>query len=646
MNHSLNPAFITKSSFLILKLLLRLRFSKELRFSLNLNFIPFILLFISPTITSAQSGYWQQKVAYGMAIKMNPEKHQFSGAQTIKYTNNSPDTLTQVFYHLYFNAFQPGSMMDVRSRNLPDPDRRVGSRISKLKEDEIGYQKIDWLKQDGKKLDFEVVGTVAEVKLHKPLLPGQSTELSMEFNAQIPIQIRRSGRDNSEGVEFTMTQWYPKLAEYDKDGWATSPYVGREFHGVFGTFNVNITIDSAYTIAGTGALQNPNEIGHGYASAKAQTTPLTWKFKAENVHDFAWAADTNYVHTQTKTDNGTELHFFHLQDSILDSMWIALMPKTVALFNIMNSRFGDYPYPQFSVIQGGDGGMEYPMCTMITAEGSFGGLVSVTVHEAIHNWYYGVMATNESKYPWMDEGFTTFAQNIVLDSINEKGKSNPHSRSYTGYIFSAKSGTEEPLTTHADHYNTNQHYGLNSYSKGCVFLHQLSSVMGQEAFDRGMLNYWNTWKLKHPTPDDFKRVMEKTSDLELEWYFEHWIGTTKTVDYAIKNVIADGTKTNVLLQRVGEMPMPIEVTVETEKGKTIYYIPLEVMRGAKNPENETEKWVQSTDWPWTYEFYELEVKIPFGEIKRITIDASEKLADINRKDNQFPNEDLIIFKAK
>lgn len=634
MNHSLNPAFITKSSFLMLKLLLKLRFS--------------LLIVFTTTclIASAQHGYWQQSVVYDMDIKMNPEKHQFSGKQTIKYINNSPDTLTQVFYHLYFNAFQPGSMMDVRSRNISDPDRRVGSRISKLSEDEIGYQKIDWLKQDGKKLDFEVVGTVAEVKLKTPLLPGQSTTLSMEFEAQVPLQIRRSGRDNSEGVEFTMTQWYPKLAEYDKDGWATSPYVGREFHGVFGTFNVNITIDSAYTIAGTGVLQNPNEVGHGYASAKAQTTPLTWKFKAEKVHDFAWAADTNYVHKQTALENGTEIHFFHLQDPKLDSMWTELVPKTVELFNIMNNRFGEYPYPQFSVIQGGDGGMEYPMCTMITAEGSFGGLVSVTVHEAIHNWYYGVMATNESKYPWMDEGFTTYAQNIVLDSIRKSNKLNPHDRSYAGYIFSANSGEEEPLTTHADHYSTNRHFGINSYSKGCVFLHQLSSVTGQEAFDKGMLTYWNTWQFKHPTVDDFKRVMEKASGLELDWYFEHWVGTTKSVDYGIKNVIANGNKTTLVLQRIGEMPMPLEIAVTTEKDSTIYYIPIEIMRGAKSAEANDAKWVQATDWPWTYEFYELEINAPFGEIKSIVIDASQKLADTNRKDNEFPNEDMIIFKPK
>jgi hypothetical protein len=644
MNHSLNPAFITKSSFLILKLLLRLRFSMHLRFSLNL--IVFALLLISANLASAQHGYWQQEVVYDMDIKMNPEKHQYQGEQSIEYTNNSPDTLTQVFYHLYFNAFQPGSMMDVRSRNLPDPDRRVGSRISKLEEGEIGFQKINWLKQEGKKLDFEVAGTVAEVKLDQPLLPGQTTTLSMKFDAQVPVQIRRSGRNNKEGVEFTMTQWYPKLAEYDKDGWATSPYVGREFHGVFGTYNVNITIDSSYTVAGSGVLQNPDEIGHGYSKTKATEKELTWKFKAEKVHDFAWAADTNYVHKQTALENGTELHFFHLQDSILDSMWIELMPKTVELFNIMNNRFGEYPYPQFSVIQGGDGGMEYPMCTMITAKGSFGGLVSVTVHEAIHNWYYGVLASNESKYPWMDEGFTTYAQNIVLDSIRKSDKPNPHDRSYRGYIASANSGEEEPLTTHADHYSTNRHFGINSYSKGCVFLHQLSSVMGQEAFDKGMLAYWNMWQFKHPTADDFKRVMEKTSGLELEWYFEHWVGTTKSVDYTIKNVIADGGKTKVVLQRIGEMPMPIEVSVVTDKDSAIHYIPLEVMRGAKPAEAGSGKWKQHTDWPWTYEFYELIINAPFGEIKSIEVDASGKLADVERKNNAFPSEQMIIFQPK
>ena len=242
---------------------------------------------ISSLITSfalAQTGYWQQRVEYSMNIKMNVTTHQFDGDQKLVYYNNSPDTLSKVYYHLYFNAFQPGSMMDVRSRNISDPDRRVGDRIWKLRNDEIGYQHIASLKQDGKDLIYKVNGTILEVTLVKPLLPKAKSTFEMKFNAQVPLQVRRSGRDNREGIAFSMAQWYPKMAEYDYQGWHAYQYVAREFHGVWGDFNVSITIDPKFMVAATGKLQNPDKIGFGYekpgTSVAQSTNDITWNFIA------------------------------------------------------------------------------------------------------------------------------------------------------------------------------------------------------------------------------------------------------------------------------------------------------------------------------------------------------------------------------
>ena len=224
------------------------------------NFIKnviFILLFVSSLSFSYSQGYWQQSVEYDMDIDFNVETNQFTGIQTLKYSNNSPDTLNKIFYHLYFNAFQPGSMMDTRSRTIEDPDRRVGDRISKLNDSEIGFHKVSSLTQDGKSLEFQIEGTVLEVKLAEPILPGTTTVLNMSFQSQVPLQIRRSGRDNSEGIEYSMSQWYPKIAEYDERGWHAHPYIGREFYAPWGDFNVNITIDRNYILAGTGILQKP-----------------------------------------------------------------------------------------------------------------------------------------------------------------------------------------------------------------------------------------------------------------------------------------------------------------------------------------------------------------------------------------------------
>ncbi|MEO0330447.1 MAG: M1 family peptidase, partial [Bacteroidota bacterium] len=196
-----------------------------------------------------------------MEIEMNVGTNQLGGTQTLVYYNNSPDTLNRIFYHLYFNAFQPGSMMDVRSRTIADPDRRVMDRILYLDEDGIGYQRVSSLKQDGKNLNYEMVGTILEVALNEPILPGKKSTFEMEFTAQVPLQIRRTGRDNAEGIRYSMAQWYPKMAEYDEHGWHSNPYIGREFYGIWGDFDVKITIDSSYVVASTGILQNPEEIG-------------------------------------------------------------------------------------------------------------------------------------------------------------------------------------------------------------------------------------------------------------------------------------------------------------------------------------------------------------------------------------------------
>src|SRR5699024_7117030 len=235
-----------------------------------------------------------------MEVEMDVNSHQFFGKQHLVYYNNSPDTLHKVYYHLFLNAFQPNSMMDVRSRTIADPDTRVASRIQHLTSEEIGYQKVKKLKQDGKSVKFEEDGTILEVLLAKPILPNSKTVLEMEFQAQVPLQIRRTGRHNAEGIAYSMAQWFPKMVEYDYEGWHANPYVGREFHGVWGDFDVKITIDSAYTVAGTGYLQNAHEIGHGYTDGevkpKVKKGKLTWHFKATDVHDFVWAADPNYIH--------------------------------------------------------------------------------------------------------------------------------------------------------------------------------------------------------------------------------------------------------------------------------------------------------------------------------------------------------------
>lgn len=597
------------------------------------KYLSVLICFLSlSAIAQNNTSYWQQHVDYNMDIDMDVETFQYKGTQKLEYTNNSPDDLNRVFYHLYFNAFQPGSEMDVRLQNIQDPDGRMTtedkkSRIMSLSESEMGYIKVKSLTQDGKEVTYKTVGTVLEVELATPIKSGDKATFEMEFDGQVPQQIRRSGRNNAEGVSLSMTQWYPKMAEYDFEGWHADPYIGREFHGVWGDFNVNITIDKDYIIGGTGYLQNPEDIGYNYGDEgpkgkKGKKGKLTWKFKAPMVHDFTWAADPDYIHDKVTANDGTVLHFLYQDNDSIKENWKNLQPKTEQILEFFNENIGPYPYEQYSVIQGGDGGMEYGMSTLITGERKFGSLVGVTAHEMAHSWFQFILATNEAQHEWMDEGFTSFISSEAMNVVMGENKENPHSGSYRGYTYLANSGVEQPMTTHADRYNVNQAYSITAYAKGAVFLAQLEYLLGNNLQDEIIKEYYNQWKFKHPTPNDFIRVAEKVSGAELGWYLIDFGQTTNTIDYAVKT-IEDNTAT---LERIGLMPMPIDAKVTFADGTTkMVHIPLRMMRWVKpNAENVQE------DWPWAMPTYELKMD---KEISKVEIDPSQLMADVKRDNN-------------
>jgi hypothetical protein len=600
---------------------------------LNLSLL---VLFFGNITAQNNTTYWQQHVDYTMEIDVDAEKNQYKGEQTLIYTNNSPDTLSRVYYHLYFNAFQPGSEMDARSLAIEDPDRRVGDRISKLTEDEIGYIKPTKLKQDGKNLKYTIEGTVMTVLLNKAILSGESTTFKMEWDAQVPLQVRRSGRDNAEGVRFSMTQWYPKIAEYDFQGWHADPYIGREFHSPWGDYDVTINIDEEYMVAGTGYSATNVKGSTDYKEVKkAKKGKRSWNFVAPNIHDFTWAADPDYVHNQYDGPNGVTLNFYYKNNPNIKDNWTNLQSKTAEMLDFYNKNIGMYPYKQYSVIQGGDGGMEYAMSTLITGNRKFASLVGVTAHELAHTWFQFLLATNEGKHEWMDEGFTSYISDEAMNFINKANNPNPHDGSYKGYMFLAKSGKEQPQSTHADRYASNRAYGITAYSKGAVFLAQLGYVIGKDNLDKTLKRYFTDWSFKHPTPNDFIRVAEKVSALELDWYLMDWTQTTNQIDYAIKNVETRKDATVITLERIGLMGMPIDLDVTyTDGTQEQFYIPLQMMRGEKPADFIDYKRTISPDWAWAYPSYEL--KIPSTKkVRSIMIDASKRLADVQEENNSW-----------
>ena len=662
-----------------------------------------LLMGVLPVLSLfAQPDRWQQKVKYTMDINMNVNTNRFTGKQKLEYTNNSPDTLKKVFYHLYWNAFQPNSMMDQRSRVLgqkklgdrPDWDSRVRDRILNLEEDEIGYQKIQSLKMNGAAQKYTVHETILEVQLSQPILPKQKVVFDMNFEAQVPLQVRRAGRDNPQtGVRYSMSQWYPKICEYDYEGWHPTPYVAREFYGVWGDYDVKITIDKNYMIGGTGYLQNASQIGFGYEPKGAKVTKpagstLTWHFVAPNVHDFMWAADPDYAHiTRTITD-GPVIHVIYNRDTALlrkqfnnltssakathsndfnkylqnfDDSWKRVADAAVTVLPFIEKKFGPYPYKQYTFIHGGDGGMEYPMGTLVAGPG-----LGTAIHEWMHSWYQMMLGTNESQYAWMDEGFTNYATTLVsqyyqsvahitptqnetstgprrkflVDSLAGSNsyitRPNPHADTYDSYFDLAASGLEEPLTTHADHFETNYAYSQAAYAKGEVFLEQLGYIVGAPVRDAILLEYYKQWRYKHPNVNDFIRIAEKVSDIKLDWYKEYFVNTTKTIDYGIDSLWEEGGKTKIRLKRIGQMPMPVDVLIQfKDNTQLLAYIPQYLMFGQKPVEDPAIPRNVYEAWKWTHPTYTFEIDRKITDLKVIEIDPSQRMADVERKNNKL-----------
>ena len=600
------------------------------------RYLLFLLLFCYCISVKSQK-YWQQSVDYKMTVDVDVKTFKYNGQQTLVYTNNSPDTISKVFYHLFYNAFKPGSEMATRILSGKDPNKRFKIDINNIPKDEEGMLNVSNVKQNGVGLKIEYSETILEVSLNSILMPGDKTTISLDFEGQIPKIIRRAGRDSKEGVALSVAQWFPKIAEYDYDGWNAEPYIGREFHGVWGDFDVTINIDKSYVVAASGYLQNPQNYGHGYGGKKSKSRKgkTSWRFKAPMVHDFTWAADPDFIHDIYPGPNGVALHFFYKNNPEIIDNWKKLQPKTAELMRFFNNTIGKYPYKEYNVVHGGDGGMEYAMLTLITGNRKFGSLVGVTAHELAHSWFQHVLATNEMKHEWMDEGFTSYISKLAVDKILEENNPFPLSGSYKSYLNLALSGHEQPQSTNANRYDYNMAYESTAYSKGAVFLAQLGYVIGQENLSKTIKDYYDTHKFTHPTPNDFRRIAERVSGIQLKWYLTDWTQTTNQIDYGIKSVKETNKNTTITLERIGSMPMPLDILINYNDGSyEIQYIPISLMRGEKkNPYNLP--WSINKDWAWSRPEYTLLIEREKKDITAIVVDPTGYMADVNRNNNEY-----------
>lgn len=588
-------------------------------------------------------GYWQQHVDYNMHIDVDEVKFQYDGNMKLVYTNNSPDDLNKVYFHLYYNAFQPGSAMDHRLQNIPDPDSRMmftdtdgkkKSRIAALSPEDIGYQEIQSIRHNGKELKYKISGTIMEVDLAQTLKSGHKATFELKWKAQIPQIIRRGGKHSTEGVDFSMTQWYPKMAHYDHYGWHLDEYIGREFVAPFGDFDVKINIHKDYIIGSSGKLQNPTEV-KGYvqnAKPKVNQNKTTWHFKAKNILDFAWGADKNYIVSKQELKSGTELYFLRLNEDKNKENWDNAEPITMAFFDFMSEKFGQYPWDTYTIVQGGDGGMEYGTVTLITGNRNLDSLVGVIFHEVAHSWFQQMFAINETVHEWMDEGFTSYAHQLAdLHISGKKIEPNPNPAAYKDYFQLAKAGIEEPMSLLGDYYDYNYAYGVEAYVKGQIYLIQLGYIIGEENLNKTFEEFYKIWKFKHPEPHDFSRIAEKVSGVNLKWYDNLFINTTRTIDYAVKSV----NDKEIQLENLSNFPMPIDLYVEYADGsKELFYIPNLELRGEKPVENlEIYQGVKRTTlkpWAWSQPVYTLEAS---KQVKKVIIDPTQRLADKDYSNN-------------
>jgi len=619
--------------------------------------LPFLLLplLLPPPAAAQQAAPWQQEVAYEMDYRLLADRHRFEGTQRLVYTNNSPDTLRTAFYHLYFNAFHPNSLMAERNRHLPDPDTRMIPRLWELGPDEVGYHSVKSLTQDGEPARWRVHDTVMEVQLPRPVLPGTSTTFEMVFEGQVPLQTRRSGRDSREGVRFSMAQWYPKIAAYDAVGWHPHPYIGREFYGPFGTFDVRLTLPAEYVVGATGVLQNPGEVGHGYDAApdagRVATGParrpdgsapdsLTWHFRAEQVHDFAWGADPRYVyerhlaHDVPGRDEPVQIHLLYLPD--VAEGWAPLGGWVADMTRFFSERYGPYPYPQFTVVQGADGGMEYPMLTLITGRREPRSLFGVTAHEFAHMWFYGIVATNETLFSWMDEGFTNYATTEALHALFD-GAEGPadHTGAVETVARAQAAGFYERPNKPADWYDTNAGFSVAAYTAGQAFVSLLGYVMGDGLRDRLLYRYGTEWRFRHPYPADLQKLAQDVSGMQLHWLFEQFLNGAERYDYAVAGIDnaahAGGHRATVTLERRAPGVLPQDVRLRLADGSERWvHVPLAEAFGHKPT---GDGWTVAEPWPWVHPTHRVTVEVP-SPVVEAEIDPERRTPDLDRANNR------------
>ncbi len=581
----------------------------------------------------AQNGYWQQRVEYSIDATLNDKKATLTGKEKLTYFNNSPDDLKEIYFHLYWNAFKIGSHAMQHARE--GGEEEALKKLDSLKKSDEGFIKITSVKVNGVAYTPIIFESIAQIKLNEVIKAGSSAIIEVDFESLIPSCINRSGKNNPAGTDFSMSQWYPKLCRYDKQGWHTDQYLGKEFAGTFGKYDVSITCSKDLVVAGTGVLQNKKYKETGWESTTGnpdidKNKQTVWKFTADNVHDFAWAAEDTWYYSTLKIDD-IDFHFFYHNNETYKPAWTTLILFWADAYEICKKEFGVYPYPQFSFIQAGEGYMEYPMCTLL--EGGREDFFSTACHEFMHNFFYGIYGTDENLHHWMDEGLTSYAEARLSTAITNDF-ANPATEAGLIYKWVRTQFAEEPISTSANFFGAEYAYYNSAYYKGQLFPELIRYMIGDSVMRAGFANYYKNWKFKHPEPNDFVKNFEDVSGMELTWFQNYWLNTTKTVDLGIDSLTFKGSDAMLVFSNKG-VPLPVEFTAEMKDGsKKYFYIPIDLTNNPKT--NFMRPTTVLPYWSASEKKYRVLVKdLKKGTVKNITIDTDAFLPDMKPNNNVF-----------
>ena len=631
----------------------------------KLSFIIILMtLFFGVNAQADYESYWQQKTHYTIDASIDTETDILTGHEKLVYYNNSPHKLNKLYFHLYQNAFQPGSYLDNKQKNYNNPLRGFGRYESEGKGIEVSDITVN-----GEKVSATEDNTILEIALNNSIKPGDSVIVEMDFKTYFDIEAswRRMRVYETYGVKsYNGGHWYPRISVFDrKFGWTADQHLVHEFYGDFGTYDIQLTMPKHYILGATGILQNEEEVLPDSLKEKLDISnfkdkPLysapseiieptsetkTWHFQADSVHDFAFVASPLFRIGEVEW-NGIICRAMAMEPHAAG--WQDAAQLTADIIQIYSEDFGRYAYPKMLVTDV-QSGMEYPMLAMNS--GISPGYADIFAHEIAHNWFFAAVASNETYRAALDEGFTQFLNSYALEKLQKsrpvrhqqaqsfpENKKKQHSISYTeifkGYYDDAFYHEGTRLNQHSDKFDTGNLYGSvyrQTYYKSASMLKNLQYVLGDSLFMSSMKHYYETWKYRHPYLEDMRNAFINHSGVELNWFFDQWLNTKKTIDYGVSSVNNKKDSTQITLKRHGRMEMPLDVLVIRKNGdSTLYHIPNRKFVKATEAKV-LDKWF---GWDKLNPEYSFTIHGK-SKVKDVIIDPDRKISDMNRLNNTW-----------